>query len=262
LSVSDCIDTNSRPVDNLVRVVTLLLLMVVSVPVNANYSFSYQFVPGSTFNVQERSQQNGATGVISSFRKTIEFRVSAGSDSEQATLTAQILSLSNQGRRIDYYEGVIFSVNITSRGEIRNYSYSGGLPQYSALIQAAGPANRSNIFWMPTFPDSPMNIGDTFTHSAATGGAGMAARGETTFELAEVNGDLATFRLQQTGSLSTASVGGSENSTGSAVFNMAEGMWVSMDLNGTGVARMPGLPDMPYTESRHKEISAECSECE
>jgi hypothetical protein len=244
------------------RITALFLLMSVSVPANASYSFSYQFVPGSTFYVQESSLQNGASGVISDFRKTIEFQVSAGPVPEQMTLAAQILTLSNQGRPIDYYEGVTFSVNITARGEISDYSFSGGLPRYSALIQAAGPANRSNIFWMPTFPDTPMNIGDTFTHSAATGGAGMAARGETTFELAEVNGDLATFRLQQTGSLSTASVGGSEGSTGSAVFNMAEGMWVSMDLNGTGVARMPSLPDMPYTETRHKAVSVDCPECE
>ncbi len=240
----------------------LLLLLAMSVPANASYSFVYQFVPGSTFYVQERSQQNGASGVVSSFLKTIEFRVSAGPTPEQTTLSAQILSLSNQGRRIDYYAGVIFRINISARGEISDYSFSGGLPRYSALIQAAGPANRSNIFWMPDFPDAPMNIGDTFTYSAATGGPGMAASGETTFELAEVSGDLATFRLRQTGSMSNASVGGSESSTGSAVFNMAEGMWVSMDLNGTGVARMPGLPDMPYTETRHKEITADCPECD
>ncbi|NNG02367.1 MAG: hypothetical protein HKM93_23525 [Desulfobacteraceae bacterium] len=235
--------------------IVVVLLMASSVAGDDQYKFLYKFSSGSTIHEMEQSRQESGAILISRFEKTVEFIVTRTPASPTSTLTARITSLSNKGRRINYYDNVTFKATISDTGEINNYSFSGGRPEYHALIMAAGPANRSNIFWMPRFPDTAMKIGDTFTHTASFGNPGMSAGGRTVYELAEVEGDKARFRVRQEGSVASASVGGSSTSQGQAVFDMKKGMWESMNLNGEGTATMAGGLISTYTMSSQKTIS-------
>lgn len=87
--------------------------------------------------------------------------------------------------------------NISAAGEVTAYSFSGGMPRYQPLVEQ--PDNRSNIFWMPRFPDKPIKIGDTFTHTISLDSSGGGAGGQTVFELKEVRESLARFGFRCSG---------------------------------------------------------------
>ncbi|MES9947297.1 MAG: hypothetical protein ABW080_20295 [Candidatus Thiodiazotropha sp.] len=229
----------------------VLLSIATSAGADPAYRFAYSFAPGSQFFETASSRQESGGKLISSFEKTVEFRVSQAAASAAPTVTAQITRLSNKGRRIDYYEGVRFRANISVKGEISNYVVSGGLPRYRELIQVSAPANRTNIFWMPRFPDEPMRLGDSFSHSAAVDNA----EGETIYKLHSVEGHLAHFRLRNKGALMGGSVSGEQVTEGSAVFDRQKGRWSSFELRGEGTAHMAGVVSAPYKISIHKEIT-------
>ena len=222
---------------------------------NEGYRFVYHFAAGSHFTVQAQRRQESGGKLISQFNSTIEYQVSRRPDSRTATLTARIVSLSNKGRRVDYYSGVTFQANITAQGDITGYTLSGGEAKYKALIQAAAPANRSNIFWLPRFPDTPMNIGESFSQLVSTDSPGMAASAKVIYTLVSVHGHLAEFKLQRSGSLASESVGGAQHSKGRAVFDIEKGMWSSLDEEGEGIAKLAGGVSAPYKQSLHKEVS-------
>lgn len=235
----------------------LVLYTAVSARADEGYRFFYNFAPGASFIEEERTRQESGGKLISQFNRTIEYQVLQRPGARTNTVTARIASLSNKGRKIDYYEGVIFQANISAKGDIGGYSFSGGLPRHGLLIQAAGPANRSNIYWMPRFPDTPMSIGDTFTHSVSTGNPGMSASAEVVYKLVAVQGHLAEFKLQRSGSLASGSVGGIQNTVGRAVFDMQKGMWSSIDEQGEGKATLPGGVSAIYKQSIHKEVHSQ-----
>jgi hypothetical protein len=248
-----------RPVIAPRWMVMLTLFASSSALADDGYRFFYHFVPGTRFVEQQQTRQESGGKLISQFDRTIEYQVSQAPGSRTPILTARIVSLSNKGRRIEYYEGVTFQANISVKGEISGYSFSGGQPRYRALIQAAGPANRSNIFWMPRLPDTPMNIGDSFSQLVSTANPGMEASAKVIYELMSVQGPLAEFKLQRTGSLASESVGGTEISKGRAVFDMEKGMWSSIEEQGEGTAKLPGVLSNTYKQSTHKQIaSAPC----
>lgn len=186
----------------------------------------------------------------------VELRVAQARDAAMPTLSARIIKLSNKGRRINYYDGVTFEANISAAGEVTAYSFSDGIPRYQPLIQAAGPANHSNIFWMPRFPDKPIKTGDTFTHTISLGGSGMEADGQTVFKLEEVRESLARLRLRYAGSTTSGAVGGTQTSEGSAVFDLSKGMWSSLELSREGTAQLAGALSEHY---KIAEISAKFS---
>ena len=202
----------------------ILVFCTRSLAADEGFRFFYNFAPGVTFYETDHSRQESGSKLISEFRRTIEFRVLQAHGAALPTLSARIIELSNKGRRIDYYNGVQFEANISASGEVTEYSFSGGLPRYQPLIQAAGPANRNNIFWMPRFPDKPVKIGDTFTDTVFLNSAGMAAGGQTVFELEEVRDKLARFKLRHTGSTASEGAGGTQISQGHAIFDLDKGM--------------------------------------
>lgn len=237
------------------QAVVILLSWNQPVAAGEGFRFFYNFAPGVTFYEMDHSRQESGSKLISEFRRTIEFRVSQAHGAALPTLSARIIELSNKGRRIDYYNGVQFEANISATGEVTEYSFSGGLPRYQPLIQAAGAANRNNIFWMPRFPGKPVKIGDSFTDTVFLNGAGMEAGGQTVFELEEVRDKLARFKLRHTGSTSGGGAGGTQVSQGHAIFDLDKGMWSSFELSGEGTAQLAGALSQHYKTSSRKEIS-------
>ena len=237
------------------RVLVVMLFWAQPLEAEEGYRFFYNFAPGVMFYETDHSRQESGTKLISEFHRTVEFRVVQTRDAATPTLSARIIELSNKGRRINYYDGVTFEANISAAGEVTAYSFSGGMPRYQPLIQAAGPANRSNIFWMPRFPDKPIKVGDTFTHTISLDGGGMEAGGQTVFELKEVRENLAWFRLRSSGSVTSGAVGGTQTSDGRAVFDMSKGMWSSLEFSGEATAQLAGALSEHYKTSSRKEIS-------
>jgi hypothetical protein len=131
-------------------------------------------------------------------------------------------------------------------------AFSGGSSQYQALLQVAGPAKGKDIFWMPAFPTTPMKGGDTFSHTVSASGAGS----RTEYELEEVRGVLAQFRLRYSGSTSVGSGTGTESGEGHAVFDMEKGMWRSHTLRVEGTVTLPGSISMSYKSTLTKEIAS------
>lgn len=213
-------NTKRRPGITPWWVAMVSFLIATSVSADEGYRFFYNFASGSSFSVLERSQQEMGGKLISQFQSTVEFRVSQARGSPTPTITARIDNLSNKGRRIDYFDEITFQANISATGEISGYSFSGGLPKHRQLIQAVGPAKRTDIFWMPHFPDRPMKVGDSFSHSVSIDGA----KAERVYKLEKVEGHLARFRLHHKGSLAAGAVGVKEISEGSAVFDLEKGM--------------------------------------
>lgn len=231
----------------------LCVLPTGGVEADDGFRFYYTLPTDQPFYESASSTQQSGSRQISSFRKTVEFQASRSPGSETTHLVARILSLSNKGRAIDYYQGVLFEADISPTGEISNYSWRGGLPRYRELIAVAGPANRRNIFWMPEFPDRPLFVGDSFVDRASV--ADPTAAGETRFELEEVRGNLAYFAVSQHGALVSAGVSGTQQSEGRAVFDFETGMWRSLELRGEGTASLPGGMTASYKSNQTKEVA-------
>jgi hypothetical protein len=216
------------------------------------FRFYYNFPSDRPFYEMSRSTQESGTQLVSSFRKTVEFQAAEVPGGDVTRLNARILTLSNKGRAIDYYTSVIFHADISPTGEISNYSWSGGLPRYRALIQAAGPANRRNIFWLPQFPDEPLFIGDSFVDRTSAANA----TGETVFTLERVRDNLAFFSVLNSGLLGGIGVSGEQQSEGSAVFDFNAGMWQSLELQGEGSASLPNGLTRSYKTSKQQHIAS------
>ena len=116
------------------------------------YRFFYNLAPGTDFFETSHSRQTGGGKHISEFHERVQFQVSQEQDAAGPTVSARILSLSNKGRSIDYYNGATFKARFSVAGETNDFSFSGGKPRYRALLQAAGSAKAQDIFWMPAFP--------------------------------------------------------------------------------------------------------------
>lgn len=218
------------------------------------YWFFYNLAPGTEFTETSHSRQTGAGEVISEFRERVRFQVVEQPDASETVdslVSARILSLTNKGRPIDYYDGVTFQAQISVTGETSGIAFSGGQARHGALLQAAGPAKGKDIFWMPAFPTAPVNVGDVFTHTAAASGAS----GRTEYELEEVEGVLARFSLRYSGASVVGGGSGTESGEGEAVFDMEQGMWRSHALRTDGNVTLPGGLSMSYKSTSSKEIS-------
>ncbi len=205
------------------------------------YRFFYNFAPGRSFFETSQSRQTSGGKVISQFREVAQYDVSGEPGAPTATLSARIVFLSNEGRRIDYYDGVTFTAKISATGEVSEYSFSGGQPRYRALMEAA--AIRSKIFWMPVFPETPLRVGDSFSHVVSI--PGVQARME--YELESIRDLTARFRVRRSSSMSLV---GAESSEGTAVFDMAKAMWTSLSLSGEGTVHLPVSVSYKSTSSK------------
>ncbi len=216
------------------------------------YRFFYNLSPATDFSETSHSVQTGGGKLLSEFDQRVQFQVTQEPDDADSSVTARILSLSNQGRSIDYYDGVIFQTRFSVTGETGEFAFSGGMPKHRALLQAAGPAKAQDIFWIPAFPTTPMKVGDSFTQTRSTN----QANGRTEYVLEEVEGNLARFHLRYSGTTAVAGGSGSESGEGLAVFDMDKGMWRSHSLDTQGTLTLPGLPATSYKSTSAKEISS------
>lgn len=216
------------------------------------YRFFYNLAPGTGFFETNHSRQMSGGNLVSEFRERIQFKVTRTPGASDPSVSARILSLSNKGRPIDYYNGVTFHARFPVTGEISDLAYSGGTARYRALLQAAGIPKGKDIFWMPVFPTAPMNIGDSFSHTVSASGAG----GRTEYELEGVEGTLARFRLRYSGSTPVGGGSGTESGEGRAVFDMERGMWRSRSLQVEGNVTLPTGLSMSYKSTRTKEVTS------
>ena len=186
-------------------------------------------------------------------KRLVEYKISDSATPDCVDISARVLEQVKDNRQIKTFDGVLFKGVLKSNGTLSYYSFSGGSPQYRAIIAAACPAMEYEIFWMLEFPNQLLKIGDHFKNSlkmkmAGSGGAGPAINAQVhwVYSLTKVKGHIAYFSAKDQSFIRSPSVGGRATGQELSLFNMQDGMWTEFNIRIKGKAYGPGMRSGKY----------------
>ena len=209
-------------------------------------------------------------------RHVIEYKVLKASRPGWVTLTARIVSSSQEAGGPMDPSLMRFQADMHKSGEIRNIRTSGAdqmpsqmggqdLPpemaaMYKQSFQVMVDAWKASVFWFPEFPEETMAPGDEFDMTQKTNmggyGAGMNMKtvSKQVFTLEEVREGLAYFSVKERSLTKSSGPGGGETRTktagkGEAIFDLREGMWVEMTTKSRIKVKLGNIPGMGSSAS-------------
>ncbi len=245
----------------LIRLITLILMAFLFVLISSilrsqnvhasDYTFYYKLKPGQTWVSKKTSIlrfRSQLRNVEQFSKRMVEYKISDSATPGCVDISARVLEQVKDNRRIRTFEGVLFKGVLNSNGTLSYYSFSGGSPQYRAIIAAACPAMEYEIFWMPEFPSQPLKIGDHFKNNlkmkmAGAGGAGPGINAQVhwVYSLTNVKDHIAYFSAEDQSFMRSPSVEGRAEGQELSLFNIQEGMWTEFNIRIKGQAYGPGM---------------------
>lgn len=248
---------------------TLGLLAAAGAASAEGWSFRYGFAPEQRWNAtQTITRSTEFLGEREESRGSATFRYAIGASEipGHVELEARMLGQTTAAGESPFdFSAIRFLALSDTRGVFRGIRFEIGdveppeMPEierdpvaFREMLRRIAAAWSDSVFWLPTLPEEPLALGESFVLSeredvpGTDPGVAMEITSKRTYTLESVEGDVARFAITLTSTVDAATarsnVESQRRAEGEALFDRRLGMWTLQEIRSEERARFEGGP--------------------